>query len=124
MNVTGLCLFGYLSTHVTLTTEFLSAVTGRLFTPEDMLLTGERIANLHQAYNIREGINPPSQPAPGRAFGHPPLTDGPTSGMSLQIETMVQEYLDEMDWTQDAAVPKISTIKRLGLGDVVQYLWK
>jgi aldehyde:ferredoxin oxidoreductase len=88
-----------------------------------MYLAGERIANIRQAFNVREGINPVSQPALGRVFGDPPLADGPTSGVKVQIESMTREYLDEMGWTQDAAVPTRETLARLGLKQVAEDLW-
>jgi aldehyde:ferredoxin oxidoreductase len=123
MNVAGVCLFGYLSTHVTFIPEFLSAVTGREFTVEDMLITGERIANIRQAFNVREGINPVTAPIPGRAFGRPPLPDGPTAGINVQVEAMAQEYLDDMGWTKDAAIPQPEVLERLGLSDVAKNIW-
>ena len=123
MNVSGVCLFGYLSTHVTFIPEFISAVTGREFTVEDMLFTGERIANIRQAFNVREGINPVTQPIPERAFGRPPLPDGPTAGINVQIEAMAQEYLEDMGWTRDAAIPQVEVLERLGLSDVAKDLW-
>lgn len=123
MNVSGVCLFGYLSTHVTFIPEFISAVTGTSFTVTEMLLTGERIANIRQAFNVREGLNPVTEPIPERAFGRPPLPDGPTAGITVQIEAMAQEYLEEMGWTQDAAVPRAEILERLGLSDIAKELW-
>ena len=123
VNVSGVCLFGYLSTHVTFIPEFISAVTGREFTVEDMLLTGERIANIRQAFNVRAGINPVTAPIPERAFGRPPLPDGPTAGVIVQVEAMAQEYLDDMGWTKDAAIPQPEVLERLGLSDVAKDLW-
>jgi aldehyde:ferredoxin oxidoreductase len=123
MNVSGVCMFGYSSTHVTFIPEFISAVTGREFTVEDMLLTGERIANIRQAFNVREGINPITQPIPERAFGRPPLPDGPTAGINVQVEAMTEEYLEDMGWTKEAAIPQSEVLIRLGLSDVAKDLW-
>ena len=124
MNASGVCFFGYLSTHAPFLPEFMSAVTGWPFTLDDMLLVGERIANLRQAFNVREGINPVAQPIPGRAYGIPPLPDGPTAGITVQIEQMLREHLEEMGWTQDAAVPRREVLEGLGLGEIAQDLWK
>jgi aldehyde:ferredoxin oxidoreductase len=123
MSVSGVCLFGYLSTHVTFIPEFLSAVMGKEFTVKDMLDTGERISNIRQAFNVREGINPVTQPLPERAFGRPPLQDGPTAGLNVEVEAMVQEYLEDMGWTEDAAIPCEDTLVRIGLADVANDLW-
>jgi len=122
-NVSGVCLFGYCSTHVTFIPEFMTAVTGRSLDVEDMLTAGERIANIRQAFNVREGINAVTLRIPERAYGHPPLPDGPTAGISVQVEPMLQEHLEEMSWTRDAAVPRREVLERLGLGDIARDLW-
>jgi len=124
MNAAGVCLFGYTSMHVPFVPEFLSAVTGQPFTVDDMLRVGERIANIRQAFNVRAGINAVTQPIPARAYGIPPLSDGPTAGITVQIEQMTREHLDEMGWTRDAAIPRRETLERLGLPDVARELWK
>ena len=123
VNSAGVCLFGYLSMDISFIPDFMSAVTGSPFTVEDMLLTGERIANIRQAFNVRQGINPLAWPLPGRAYGRPPLADGPTAGISLAIEQMDAEHLAEMGWTLDAAVPRPEVLQRLGLDDVAADLW-
>jgi aldehyde:ferredoxin oxidoreductase len=123
MNASGMCLFGYASTNVTFIPDYLSAVRGEDFSVEDMLLAGERIANIRQAFNVREGINPVTLPLPARAYGSPPLDDGPTKGIEVEIDRMTTEYLDDMQWTQDAAVPSREALERLGLQDVADDLW-
>jgi aldehyde:ferredoxin oxidoreductase len=122
-NVSGICLFGYLSTRFEMLTEFLAAVTGHNYTFEELLLAGERIANIRQAFNVREGYNAITTPIPKRAYGIPPLDAGPTAGITVEIETMRREYLDEMDWTHDAAVPTREKLVALGLSDVAEDLW-
>jgi aldehyde:ferredoxin oxidoreductase len=123
-NATGLCLFGYLSMTYTAMPDFLTAVTGVTYTIEDLLHIGERIANLRQAFNVREGINPLQRPMPERALGRPPLPIGPTAGITVDIENLTREHLDTMGWTLDAAIPKEATLRRLGLDDVADDLWK
>jgi aldehyde:ferredoxin oxidoreductase len=123
MNASGVCLFGYCSTNVTFVPDFIAAITGQPFTVDDMLLAGERIANIRQAFNVREGINAVTQPIPLRAFGKPPLPDGPTAGIEVQIDQMLRESLADFGWTLDAARPTRETLQRLGLGDVATDLW-
>lgn len=122
-NVSGICLFGYLSTRVELLPEFMTAVTDHAYTLEELLLAGERIANIRQAFNVREGYNPITTPIPERAYGIPPLEDGPTAGVAVDIETLRREYLDEMDWTHDAAAPTREKLIALGMDDVAKDLW-
>ncbi len=123
MNISGVCLFGYAATQVSFVPEFLSAVTGMPFTLDDMLTVGERVANMRQAFNVREGLNFLKNPMPDRAYGRPPLPDGPTQGVRIEVETMVQEHLAEMGWTSDGTVPTRETLERLGLADVADALW-
>ena len=123
VNASGVCLFGYLSTDISFVPDFLAAVTGQPFDVDAMLLAGERIANIRQAFNVRHGVNPMRWRLPGRAYGRPPLRDGPTSGVSLEIEQMDREHLDAMGWTHDSAVPRRDVLERLGMGDVARDLW-
>jgi len=123
MNASGACLFGYLSTRVEFIPEFLSAVAGWDFTVDDMLDVGERIANVRQAFNVRAGFNLLTQRLPARAQGIPPLSDGPTAGVRVDGQGMVQEFLKDMGWTADAAIPRKAVLERLGLADVAQDLW-
>jgi len=122
-NVSGLCLFGYLSTYADFLPEFLTAVTGHAYDIDELLVIGERIAALRQAFNVREGYNPIANPIPERAYGLPPLEEGPTAGVTVELETLRRDYLDAMGWTQDAAIPTRKRLMDLGLDDVAADLW-
>jgi len=115
----GACLFGYLGTTVDFLPECLSAVTGHTYSLEEVLLCGERIANLRQAFNVREGINMLKTKIPLRAYGHPPLDGGPNAGVVVKIEPLLREYLEEMNWSQDAAVPSERRLHELELDFLV-----
>jgi aldehyde:ferredoxin oxidoreductase len=115
LQASGACQFGYLSTTVDFVPESLSAVTGRDYSLDEALLCGERIANVRQAFNVREGINMLKALIPERAYGRPPLAAGPTAGVTVRIEMLLEEYLEEMDWSQDAAVPSERQLRKLGL---------
>ncbi len=124
MSSAGLCLFGFFATEYTFMPEMLSAVTGWEISVEETLLIGERIANIRQAFNVREGINAVQFALPERAYGRPPLPDGPTTGIRVEAEAMLREHLENMGWTLDAAVPLPDTLQRLGLADIIASLWK
>ncbi len=123
VNSSGFCLFGFLSMRVEALGDWLTAVTGYPYDLHRVLECGERIANIRQAFNVREGYNLVAEKIPERAYGIPPLQEGPLKGITVEIETMLQEYLDEMGWTQDAAVPRREVLERLGLKDVADDLW-
>jgi len=120
----GMCLFvmGALpSNHVM--TEFIKAVTGWDITTDELLITGERIENVRQAFNIREGLNLLQYEIPGRILGKPPHKGGPLAGITVDADTLVKEYLAAMDWDLETAKPGEKKLKELGLDDVAQELW-
>jgi aldehyde:ferredoxin oxidoreductase len=117
-NALGLCMFSLLM-RVPNFVELTHAVTGWELTPHEMMATGERIATLRHLFNLREGIcNPRDFRLPGRAMGSPPLEDGPTEGVTLDMETMVQSYVDFMDWDHQTGVPSHNKLAQLGLDDL------
>jgi len=123
VNASGYCLFGFLSSEYTCLPSFISSITGWDFDGDEMIKVGERIANVRQAFNIREGINAVEQSIPGRAYGRDPLPDGPTSGIRVEVEKMLEDHLENMGWTQDQAIPLKVTLERLGLSDIAYDLW-
>ncbi len=120
----GMCLFVNMTLpHADVMAEFISAVTGWEVTTEELVVTGERIANLRQAFNIREGLNPREFKIPGRILGQPPHTQGPLAGKTVDAETMVREYLTIMDWDLETAKPSKQKLLSLGLEDAARELW-
>ena len=118
VNSAGLCMFGYLSMDVHSIPEFMTAVTGWDFTMDDCQEVGERIGTLRHAFNLREGHNPLDREVNGRAFGDPPLSRGPLKGITIDMDTMVKEYLELMDWDPVTTVPSQKRLKELGLDEV------
>jgi aldehyde:ferredoxin oxidoreductase len=123
VNSSGLCLFGYLSMTLSAMPDFLTAVTGVPYSLQDVMQSGEHIGNIRQAFTAREGVNLVKQPVPGRAYGRPPLPDGPTAGITVNVEQMGAEFLESMGWTTDGAVPTAEKLQSLGMDDVAQALW-
>ena len=123
MNASGVCLFGYGSTNVTFIPDYISAVTGMEFTVDEMMLVGERIANIRQLFNLREGINFLKFKLPERAYGIPPLESGETAGLTVDIKKMLDDHLDCMGWTKNSAVPKPEILERLGLAEQIPNFW-
>jgi aldehyde:ferredoxin oxidoreductase len=122
LQASGLCQFGYCSTRAPFTFEFLSAITGHEYTIEESLVVGDRIAVIRHAFNLREGINPLALPVPRRAYGYPPLPDGPTAGIGVELEMMEAEYLEVMDWDPVTAMPSVAKLEQLGLGFIAESL--
>ena len=121
---TGTCLFIYWAfPSVEPIAEFMKVVTGWDVTNEELLETGERIANIRQAFNIREGLNPLKFKVSDRILGKPPLKEGPVAGVTIDENTMIKEYLTAMDWDLKTAKPSKRKLLELGLADVAQELW-
>lgn len=118
VNSAGLCMFGFISMDCHSMPEFITAVTGRECTLEDCQELGERIATIRHAFNLREGHNPLNREVAGRAFGKPALERGPLAGITLDMDTMVREFLELLDWDTETTVPSAKRLKELGLDDV------
>jgi aldehyde:ferredoxin oxidoreductase len=124
INSIGACQFvigGY--PHIDPFVEFVNAITGWGVSLEDLVKTGERISNMRQAFNVREGVNMMKYQVPGRIVGKPPLTAGPLAGKTVDEETLYSEYLTEMDWDPRTAKPSKEKLLELGMEDVVRVLW-
>ncbi len=120
----GTCLFVYWAFPSTdAIAEFMRAVTGWEITDDELLKTGERISNLRQAFNIREGLNPLKFKVSDRVLGKPPLKEGPLAGVTVDEDTMIKEYLTAMDWDLKTAKPSKKKLLELGLADVAEELW-
>ena len=123
VNCTGMCLFAWGCTDIRNHAKYLSAITGWDIDAGELYKTGERIMNLRQAFNLREGINQLEYKIPGRMLGRPPLADGKTKGVSLDWEAMVKEYYSEMDWDLKTSRPSKDKLKELGIEWVIKDMW-
>ena len=100
----------------------MGAVSGWDLTLEELLKTGERIANIRQAFNIREGLNSLTFKFPDRVIGNPPSKEGPLAGVTVDVETLAEDYLTAMDWDLKTARPSEKKLQELGLEDVAREL--
>jgi aldehyde:ferredoxin oxidoreductase len=117
----GMCLFVYWAfPTVDPIAEFMSAITGWNITNEELLKTGERIANLRQAFNLREGLNLLEFKLSNRVLGKPPLKDGPVADVTIDEDTMIKEYFNTMDWDLKTAKPSKEKLQELGLDYVAE----
>ena len=124
LQASGACLFGYLSMTVDFLPEWLTAVTGHDYSLDELLVCGERIACLRQAFNVREAVNLLETQIPWRAYGQPPLDGGPNAGVTVKIESLLKEYLGEMRWAPDSATPDEERMDQLGIAWAVDHLRK
>ncbi|MFH1647554.1 MAG: aldehyde ferredoxin oxidoreductase C-terminal domain-containing protein, partial [Chloroflexota bacterium] len=124
VNATGLCQIVYGTyTSIDVLVEFMKAVTGWDVTLDELIKTGERIATLRHAFNLREGLNPLRYDIPGRVAGRPPKKEGPLAGVTLDEATLDRELCEEMDWDPVTTKPSKKKLLELGLAEVAGELW-
>jgi len=124
VSCTGTCIFGFWALpNVDSFIDFMNAVSGWDFTRDELFKTGERIANIRQAFNIREGINLLKFKVPGRIYGHPAPKRGPLAGITVDEDTLYSEYLTAMDWDTKTTKPTKKKLLELELDDVAKALW-
>jgi aldehyde:ferredoxin oxidoreductase len=124
VNSIGTCMFITFAGPDQRIPEWINAVTGWDTTHQELLKTGERIANLRVAFQVREGDNPAQRRIPGRLIGSPPLEEGPHKGFSLDAETLQREFLAACDWDQQTCKPSRAKLVELGLQDVADVLYE
>lgn len=117
---TGLCLFTYYAYSHYPVLDSLKAITGwNDFTMEEAIKTGERINTLRHCFNVREGINPQKLTLPKRLLGEPPYYEGPTAGITVDMETVKKSYYEELEWDINTGRPSKSKLESLNLTKLV-----
>jgi len=124
MNSAGMCQLQWISAPTMDLGKFVIAATGWDFSFEEMMKTGERISNIRQAFNAREGIKPDDhRMTSGRPVGNPPLKHGPTADVTVDIDKMRSDFFKGMDWDLSTGRPSKEKLMSLGLSDVATELW-
>ena len=100
--------------------EFFNAVTGLDLDIAEALTAGDRIQTLRQCFNLREGIRPSDVKLPKRMAGNPPQTEGPVASITLDMDSLAQEYRQAMGWDPQNGKPEENTLKKLGLTQLVK----
>ncbi len=112
----GLCLFTSFALGAPEYTKLINAACGTEYTPEEVLLLGERIYNIERLFNKAAGMKPEDDRLPKRLMEEP-VKDGPSKGMTSQIKVTLPEYYKERGWVD--AFPTDETLVRLGLEEYI-----
>ncbi len=120
----GFCMFGIGFMPAGAVVDFTNLATGWGMSMEDILRAGDRIANIRQAFNIREGITADMHKFPGRVYGNPPLATGSTAGRSFDIDVIRRDYFAARGWDPETGKPGKEKLLELGLDDVAKAIWK
>lgn len=91
----------------------LTAVTGELFTEEDLMMVGERVWTLERLYNLREGFTNEDDTLPDRLLNDP-VQEGPSEGFVANLAPMLKEYYAFREWDENG-VPRPEKLQELSL---------
>ncbi len=108
----GLCLFTSFAMGAPDYAAILNAATGTNYTPEELLLVGERIYNIERLFNKEAGMKPEDDCLPKR-LTEEPISNGPSKGEISHITITLPEYYSARGW--ENAFPTQATLVRLGL---------
>jgi aldehyde:ferredoxin oxidoreductase len=91
-------------------------------TEADLMASGERIQNLRNAFNRREGITPEDfKPHPRMmGLGDGKLDAGPLRGVSVPLIDMRRDYFTAMGWDPATGVLTRDRAKALGLETLLE----
>ena len=107
------CKFANMAVAEEFFARVLTAVTGELFTADDLMMVGERVWNLERLYNLREGFTKEDDTLPDRLLNEP-VTEGPSEGFTVKLDPMLEEYYAFRGWDKNG-MPKPEKLKELSL---------
>ena len=112
----GGCYYGQMmGVHMWKLVDYLNAAEGWDYDGDHYMEIGERIQNLRQMFNIKQGIEPASITLPKRMRGEPPLPAGPLKGVTLKNREQVSSHWRAFGWDGETGVPLPETLERLGI---------
>lgn len=92
-----------------------SAVTGGLFTLEDLLKTAERVINMERMINCQYGFTRDDDKLPSRLL-NTPSPDGVGEGQTVNMEAALDSYYGSMGWDIQTGTPGAEKLQELHLG--------
>ena len=88
---------------------------------KELLECGERIQNLRQAFNVREGIKPADFKPHARMMGQGDgnLPEGPLKGIEVPLEQLKNDYFAAMGWDPQTGRLNEDRAQALGISDLI-----
>lgn len=117
MNSSGVCIFAADGLNFRWI-EIMKAITGWDLNVDGLKQTGQRIGTMLHLFNLREGFKLSDFTMPERARGNPPLTAGPTKGVTLDFEGLKHQYFEAMGFDFEAGRFRRERLEELGLQDI------
>jgi len=94
-------------------TQMMNYATGAGYTPETLLLAGERIYNAERLFLLRAGFTAADDTLPSRMLAEP-LPEGPGQGQVVELDRMLPEFYRLRGWDENG-VPTPERLAALGL---------
>lgn len=104
-----MCPFSILAIGEVDLAALLSYLTGREYSAEELLRTGERIFNLERVFNLKTGITSKDDTLPERFFGE----DGINRD---EFERVISDYYHFRGWDADG-IPEMEKLRELGISE-------
>jgi aldehyde:ferredoxin oxidoreductase len=114
-----LCKFAPLTP--TMISEMLSAITGWTFTPDSLLVAGDRSLNLKRAISSKLGLTREHDRLPEICMR--PLDEGTSANVLPDMDKMLREYYEYRSWDWETGKPSKEKLLELGLEQVAQDLY-
>jgi aldehyde:ferredoxin oxidoreductase len=104
--------------------QMVGAITGWDFTNEEAVQLGRRIAVLMRAFNTRSGIGIDLD-MPSKRYSSRQV-DGPIKAESIMTvwPEIRRCYYEELGWDAETGKPLPETLKSLGLGHIIDDIWR
>lgn len=120
LNGLGLCMFTGLTGGLPWV-DMVNALTGWDVDQKELLLCGERIQNLRNAFNVREGVRPADFQPHARMMGEGDglLEAGPLAGVQAPLEQLKRDYYQAMDWDPDTGRLGRERAEQLGMAELL-----
>ncbi len=109
----GMCLFTTFALGAPAIAAQISGASGIDFTPEEIVLSGERVYNLERMYNMKVGFTKADDSLPERMMKDP-IPAGPMKGHVSRLDEMLPEYYAVRGWDENG-VPTDEKLSELGL---------
>ncbi len=121
MNGLGICMFTMLTGPLPWA-DLVNSLTGWGVDDAELLRCGERIQNLRNAFNRREGIRPADFKIHARMLGEGDgaLTAGPLRGVKVALPVLRDDYLSAMHWGRDSGRLSRTRAKELGIEGLLE----
>jgi aldehyde:ferredoxin oxidoreductase len=115
-----ICYFATFTLQPSDLASLINFATGYEYTPETLVVIGDRINALHRAYNYRCGIRREDDTLPLRSLT--PVAEGGAAGHVPDLKYQLNEYYELRGWEADGC-PSRQTLIDLDLADVAADLY-